>query len=178
MLSTDRSLRHAAMGSPELHIRPMTFRQVCAYITEHHRHHKPPRGGKVFFGVRDADDVLRGVATIGRPSARAYDDGRTFEVTRSCTAGMANANSALYGAARRIAVALGYECGITYLEQGESGASLRAAGWWKVRDLSARKGWAESSVKLRHIRDTVGSGGVARELWCCLRAPGPRVEVL
>lgn len=165
-------LRHAAMGSLELAIRPLSFRQVCAYIKEFHRHHKPPRGGKVFIGVEDVyAGQLRGVAVLGRPSARAYDDGRTFEVTRSCTAGMANANSALYGAARRIAVAMGYECGITYLEQGESGASLRAAGWWKVKDLPARKSWAESSVMLRDIRDAVGTGGVARELWCCLRAP-------
>lgn len=165
------------MGSPELKIRPLTFRQVCAYIAAHHRHHKPPRGGKVFFGVFGIRGEQHGVATIGRPSARAYDDGLTFEVTRSCTAGMANANSALYGAARRIAVAMGYECGITYLEKGESGASLRAAGWWKVRELPARKSWAESSVKLRDLRDPVGSGGVARELWCCLRAPvGKRQE--
>jgi len=166
-------LRHAAMGSPELRIRPLSFRQLCAYVAAHHRHHKPPRGGKVFIGVYCTDHPdLQGVAMLGRPSARAYDDGTTFEVTRSCTAGLANANSALYGAMRRIGVAMGYECGITYLQVGESGASLRAAGWWKVKDLPPRKSWAESSVKLREIRDPVGSGGVARELWCCLRAPG------
>lgn len=144
----------------------MTFREVCAYIAAHHRHHKPPRGGKVFFGVIDEEPwEIVGVATIGRPSARAYDDRWTFEVTRSCTAGRANANSALYGAARRIGFAMGYVRGVTYLEKGESGASLRAAGWVKVKDLPARKSWAESSVKLKHVRDAVGTGGVDRELW-------------
>ena len=35
----------------------------------------------------------------------------------------------------------------------------------KVRDLPARKGWAESSVALRAMRDPVGNGGVQRALW-------------
>lgn len=153
------------VGQVPLVIRPMTFRGVCAYIAEHHRHHKPPRGGKVFIGVQTLAEVLVGVAVLGRPSARAYDDGQCFEVTRSCTAGQQNANSCLYGAMRRIGFAMGYRRGITYLQKGESGASLRAAGWVKVKDLPARKGWAASSVKLKALRDPVGSGGVDRELW-------------
>lgn len=152
-------------GQTELQICPMTFRSVCAYIAEHHRHHKPPRGGKVFIGVLACHSVLVGVAVLGRPNARAYDDGTCFEVTRSCTAGQPNANSCLYGAMRRIGFAMGYRRGITYLQKGESGASLRAAGWVKVKDLPARASWAASSVKLKTLRDPVGSGGVDRELW-------------
>lgn len=66
---------------------------------------------------------------------------------------------------RRIGFAMGYRRGITYLQAGESGASLRAAGWVKVKDLPPRKSWAESSVKLKAIRDVVGTGNIARELW-------------
>lgn len=159
------TLRHEAMGVGALRIKPMSFRGVCAYIAEHHRHHKPPRGGKVFLGVIDPADTLHGVVVIGRPNARAFDDGWCFEVTRACVEGMANANSCLYGAARRVGFAMGYLRGITYLQAGESGASLRAAGWVKVKDLPARKGWADSSQALKHLRDPIGSGGVARELW-------------
>lgn len=147
-----------------LRIVPLTFRAVCAYIKAYHRHHAPPRGGKVFIGVRD-EQGLCGVLVIGRPVARAYDDGETFEVIRSCTDGTPHANSCLYGAARRIGKAMGYRRGITYIHASEGGTSLRAAGWRKVKDLPPRKSWAESSVKLRHLRHPVGTGGEARELW-------------
>lgn len=160
-----------ALVQQPLLIKPLSFKQVCAYIREFHRHHKPPRGGKVFLGALDGNDQrLCGVLVIGRPSARAFDDGWCFEVTRTCTDGTPNANSCLYGAARRVGFAMGYRRGITYIEKGEGGRSLHAAGWRKVKDLPARKSWAESSVKLRDIRDPVGTGHVDRELWEVVRA--------
>jgi hypothetical protein len=97
--------------------------------------------------------------------ARHYDDGKTLEVNRTCTDGTRNANSMLYGAVWRAARAMGYVRCITYTQHDESGASLRAAGWVKVKSLDARKSWAESSVKLADKRDQVGAGGVARTLW-------------
>lgn len=148
-----------------LTIVPLTFRQGSAFVAGHHRHHKPSRGCKFVIGVCDDDGVLRGVAMVGRPVARAYDDGLTIEVNRTATDGYPNANSALYGAAWRIAQGMGYRRLITYTEQGESGTSLRAANLVHVRDLPARKGWAESSVALRAIRDPIGSGGTQRSLW-------------
>lgn len=154
------------MTQSRLTIVPLTFRAVCKYIKAYHRHHKPPRGGKIFLGVRD-EQALCGVAVIGRPNARAYDDGLTFEVTRTCTDGTANANSCLYGAARRVALAMGYRRGCSYIHKSEGGKSLQAAGWWKAKSLPARGSWAESSQKLKHLRDPIGSGGVDRELWVC-----------
>lgn len=71
----------------------------------------------------------------------------------------------LYGAVWRAAKAMGYTRAITYIQDEETGASLKAAGWVKVKDLPARPGWAESSVKLRGMRDPVGNGGVYRQLW-------------
>lgn len=148
-----------------LTIIPIPFRTARGFIVEHHRHHKPPAGAKFCLGVVDGDGVLRGVATVGRPVARRFDDGLTAEVNRTCTDGTRNANSALYGAAWRVCSAMGYRRLVTYTQAGESGASPTAAGWVKVRDLPARKGWADSSVALRALRDPVGSGGVERSLW-------------
>lgn len=148
-----------------MRIVPITLREAQAFIAEHHRHNKPPRGHKFSVGLRDARGKLLGVACAGRPVARHEDYGFTLEVNRTCTAGERNANSMLYGAVWRAAKAMGYTRCITYTQGDESGASLRAVGWLREAELPARKSWSESSVKLRAIRDTVGNGGVARVRW-------------
>ena len=147
-----------------LTIVPISFRNACEFVAIHHRHHSPPVGHKFSLGVA-TEDGLVGVAMVGRPIARAFDDGVTLEVNRTCTDGTANANSALYGAAWRAAKALGYRRLITYTQSGESGSSLRAAGWRILGERPARKSWAEHSVKFRHLRNPIGAGGVARTLW-------------
>jgi len=147
-----------------LELVPVSFRQAQTFIAAHHRHHKPPRGMKFCIGAAIGTQLVA-VATIGRPISRALDDGYTLEVNRTCTDGTPNANSMLYGAAWRAAKALGYRRIVTYTEDSESGASLRAAGWHIIAQLRARPGWADSSVTLRHLRDPEGSGGVQRSLW-------------
>jgi hypothetical protein len=148
----------------QLEIVPLTFRQASAFVALHHRHHDPPPGCRFCLGVATADQLV-GVAMVGRPVARHYDDGRTLEVNRTCTDGTRNANSALYAAAWRAARALGYRRLITYTQAGEAGASLRAAGWRIVAERPARESWAASSVKLAHLRHPVGAGGIVRTLW-------------
>lgn len=148
-----------------LTIVPITLRRAKEFVAEHHRHNKPPVGHKFSIGVCDGEGELRGVAVIGRPIARALDDGLTAEVARTCTDGYPNANSALYGAAWRIASAMGYRRLVTYTQAEESGSSLTAAGWMRVRALPARKGWADSSVAMRALRDPIGNGGVERTRW-------------
>lgn len=149
-----------------LEIRPITFRAACAFVTAHHRHNKAPRGHKFSIAVHQGE-ALVGVVMCGRPIARAFDNGLTIEVNRTCTTGEMNANSMLYGAAWRAAKAMGYRRAITYTQDGETGASLRAAGWRKVKRLPARGGWAESTkdARLKTMRDQVGNGGVERDLW-------------
>jgi len=147
-----------------LTVHPSSFRAVCDFVRRLHRHHKPPRGGKVFIAVKDGARVV-GVASLGRPSARAYDAERIVEVTRTCTDGAVNANSKLYGAARQIAKAMGYEKIITYTEEGESGASLRAAGFVIEAELKPRGNWAQASKKLRHIRDETVRANIKRFRW-------------
>ncbi|EPP5528655.1 XF1762 family protein, partial [Escherichia coli] len=59
---------------------------------------------------------------------------------------------------------MGYRRCITYTRADESGASLRAAGFVRVKELPSGKSWVESSVALKSTRDPVGSGGVPRVL--------------
>lgn len=145
-------------------IRPLSWRQCCAFIAQHHRHNKPPRGGKVFLGMF-VDDQLIGVGVLGRPSARAYDPLRVCEITRTCTDGTPNGNSKLYGAFRQIAKAMGYEKVITYTQADESGASLKAAGFVLAARLPPRANWANSSQALKHIRDSSLPENVERCRW-------------
>jgi hypothetical protein len=125
----------------DLRLVPVAFRQACAFVAAHHRHHGPPLGMKFAIGVAAADGALAGVVIAGRPVARYLDDGLTVEVTRTCTRGAANANSMLYAAAWRAARALGYRRAITYTQAGESGASLHAAGWQPVATCLPNAGW-------------------------------------
>lgn len=150
--------------SSNLYLIPVAFREACAFVEDHHRHNKAPRGWKFGVGVC-VDSKCVGVAIASRPVARHFDDGLTLEVSRTCTDGTPNANSKLYGAILRAAKALGYRRCITYTQHAESGASLKASGWIRMKELPARKSWAESSVKLRGIRDPVGNGDVARVRW-------------
>lgn len=152
-----------------LHLVPVRSRQAAAFVREWHRHHRPPTGQIFAIGVADEDGILRAVAIVGRPMARHLDDGFTLEVTRTCTDGARNANSLLYGAAWRATKALGYTRLITYTQAGESGASLRGAGWRVVAERPARPGWDRPS----RPRATRGTEHVTRARW---EAPSPPVR--
>ena len=144
---------------------PLTFKKASKYVGKFHRHNKPPVGCKFCIGVEEAGN-LEGVAQCGRPVARAFDNGLTLEINRTCTNGKKNANSMLYGACRAIAKAMGYRRIITYAQANENGASLRAAGFVKVRDMLPRKDWAASSGPTYKGKRKEGyAGNVARCLW-------------
>lgn len=148
-----------------MHVVPLTFKKASEFVAQFHRHNKPPVGCKFCIGVEE-DGVLEGVAQCGRPVARAFDDGTTLEINRTCTNGKKNANSMLYGSCRAIAKAMGYRRIITYTQADESGISLRAAGFVKVKDLPARKDWAASSgPAYKGNRKEGYAGNVARSLW-------------
>lgn len=151
-----------------LRITPITLKQAQKFVDAQHRHNNPPTGWKFGAGVA-ANGALVGVATAGRPVSREIQkrEPLTLEVNRTCTDGTRNANSMLYGAIWRAAKALGYTRCITCIQGDETGASLKAAGWVKVKDLPARGSWAESTAdeRLRAMRDPVGTGGVSRQMW-------------
>ena len=144
-----------------LRIVPVKSDEAQGFVRMWHRHHLPPPGSVFCLGVADDEGVLRGVALVGRPVARHYDDGLTLEVNRTATDGCHNANSMLYGAAWRAAKALGYHRLITYTQDGESGASLRGAGWRVVAHRPPTKGWDRPS----RPREDRGTDGIARTLW-------------
>ena len=146
---------------PGLKIRPVTLKLAQEFVKAHHRHNRPPIGHKFSVGLYDDQLRLVGVGVASRPVARMLDDGLTLEVTRTCTDGTRNANSMLYGAIVRVASAMGYEKCVTYTQHGETGASLRGAGWTPVQELAPRAGWTAPS----RPREDIGSGGVARIRW-------------
>ena len=117
------SIRRAVME-----IRPVTLKEASAFISTYHRHHKPTVGCKFCIGLYN-DESLVGVAVCGRPVSRYLDDGKTCEINRLCTDGTRNACSMLYGAACRVAKAMGYKKVVTYILESENGASLKASNF-------------------------------------------------
>lgn len=146
--------------SAGLRIVPVSFGDACRFVAAHHRHNAPPVGHKFSIGAA-VDELLVGVAIVGRPVARHLDNGHALEVARTATDGTPNANSMLYGAAWRAAKALGYDRLVTYTQHDESGASLRAAGWTVIAHRPARSGWTAPS----RPRADRGTDGVPRTLW-------------
>lgn len=145
-----------------LHLVPVSFADACGFVQLWHRHLLPPVGCKFCVAVADEADVLRGVAIVGRPVARSYDNGVTLEVTRLATDGTPNASSMLYAASWRAAKALGYRRLVTYiLADEETGASLRAAGYRVVAHRPARTGWTTPS----RPREDRGTDGIPRTLF-------------
>lgn len=144
-----------------LRLVPITRAQANEHVAAWHRHNKPVPGSKFCIGVADENDILRAVAIVGRPVARAYDDGLTLEVCRVASDGTPNACSMLYGATRRAAFALGYRRLVTYTRADEPGSSLRAAGWRIIAERPARPGWSTAS----RPRDDTAYASVPRQLW-------------
>lgn len=130
---------------PKLFVRPIPISTASKYVALHHRHHDPPQGGLWACAVADKKDGrVCGVAIVGRPVARMFDDRRTIEVTRLCTDGTPNAPSGLLGAIGRYARVLGLRV-VTYTLPEEGGASLRGAGWkldGQTSTASDPQGWA------------------------------------
>ena len=128
---------------------PVTIGEARTFVARHHRHHGAPPSGLFAVAVKreDLDEPrIIGVAVVGRPVARAYQDGYTAEVTRVCVLeGFPNACSMLYAASWRAARALGYRRLITYTLVSETGSSLRGAGWTVVGARRLRS-WERDSV--------------------------------
>ena len=136
-----------------INLQPITYKEACAFVALHHRHHLPPRGWKFGIAANDGEKIV-GVVTVGRPVARMFEDGLTLEVTRCCTDGTPNACSMLYGAARRASWALGYKRLITYILASETGASLRASGYKQI-GLAGGGSWSRESRKRIDTAPTV-----------------------
>jgi len=144
-----------------LTITPIDFAEANAFVKNYHRHHRPMPGCKFSVAVSDETGKVRGVAMVGRPVARHFDNGWTLEVNRVCTDGARNACSMLYGAAWRVGRGLGYRRLITYTLPEEGGASLRGAGW----KLIGERGGGNWNVKTRPRIDTAHELRGQKLLW-------------
>jgi hypothetical protein len=126
----------------KLRIRPLTLAQANALVAGMHRHHKPAQGHRFSLGV-EAEGKIVGAVIVGRPVSRGTDAYAVAEVTRLVTDGTKNACSALYGAAARVAQAMGFDHIQTYILEDEPGTSLRAAGW-SFEGMTAGGNWNHS----------------------------------
>ncbi len=145
---------------------PCFLGEAAEFIGNFHRHNKPPVGGIFAVGASDGTGLV-GVATVGRPTARLMQDGRTVEVTRCCVSDNApkGTPSALYGACWRAARALGWGRLITYTLTSEGGASLRGAGWRVLAERPANNPAAWQSRAGREWQPVVGQSKI---LWGAL----------
>lgn len=124
-----------------IELQPLSVKAAQRFVRLMHRHHGPPPGGLFAIGCNDGVKVV-GVAIVGRPTSKAYQDGWTCEVTRHCTDETPHAASKLYAACWRAARAMGYRRMGTYTLVSESGTSLKAAQWVVLYETRDRpKGW-------------------------------------
>lgn len=155
-----------------LQLCPMTLREACAYVAEHHRHHGVPVGGLFAIGAAPVSGPVAGVVIVGRPVARMLQDDYTAEVTRLCSDGTRNVCSMLYRAAWRACRAMGYRRLVTFTLATEPGESLRGAGFTLIGKAGGGS-WSRPSrprvdthplqEKLRwEISDCALSGSLAR----------------
>lgn len=137
-----------------LALTPITLREANAYLADHHRHSKPVRGQKLAVGLTDGE-ALRGVAVWGRPISRVIQENPSaMEILRVCTDGVRNGCSKLYAACCWAGKGAGYAPAVTYTLASEGGASLRAAGFKPVAEVSDRQ-W-DCPSRPRAERDLVG----------------------
>jgi hypothetical protein len=124
-----------AASARNLRLRPISLRAANRFVALH--------GGcgwvrshKFALAFEDLGGRVRGVAIAGRPVARRMDTGWRLEVLRVATDGAPELGPALYAAAARAGIAIGYrpEDIVTHTLANEPSGSLRAAGWVRVGD--------------------------------------------
>lgn len=149
-------------------------KEAFAFVDQWHRHHDPPTGWRWGVAVQDGQRIV-GVAVVGRPVAREFDQEQVAEVTRLCTipldlGGVKNAGSMLLGACERAALGRGILALVSYIQvDTEHGSTYRAANWW---DLYRTKGgdWA---CEARPDAKT-GENNGPKVLYCSPRSIDPR----
>jgi len=132
-----------------LEIRPISLKKANTYITENHRHHGKVQGHKFSLSVWEGNRLC-GVAIVGHPQSRRYDQETTLEVLRLCTDGTYNACSILYARCAKVGKDMGYKKIITYILESEQGISLKASGWICEAENVGGVSWTGKREAERH----------------------------
>jgi hypothetical protein len=124
-----------------LRIIPITITDAGLFVREHHRKLKRCKAGLFAVAVA-AGDRLCGVVIVGRPKAKALQDGWTCEITREATDGTPNASTKLRARARRVAGQLGWRRIVTYSLPEEGGGSFAAMKIWNCDGPAGGGPWS------------------------------------
>ncbi len=111
-----------------MRLAPVTLKVARPFVKQVHRRLPHVQGGMWAVAVRNADDVIVGVAIVGA-AARMLPTSDLCILRVAVRPGHFNACSKLYGACSRAARAMGATNLITYTHADELGASLRASGF-------------------------------------------------
>jgi len=177
---TGRRLRRVCDGEGgtpmldyKLEVRPVSFRDACAFVRAHHVHAGPPTTWRFGCSLFNGWTML-GVVMVGSPVARAFMHRGMVEVTRLCIRRdvepmlRADACSKLYSWSAAEAQNRGFSEIISYTRGDEDGASLRAANWMRVADVPGR-GWHSA----RRPRSNANNAFVAKVRWSRTLRPKP-----
>ncbi len=116
----------------------LTLDEAQNFVAKHHRHSEPLKRHKFSIGAvlveksyqpLNTDDLL-GIVTVDVCSSKWNQRRDHVEIRRVCTNGGKDVSSFLIGKAKAACFAMGYKCVITYTRPHESGASLKASGFW------------------------------------------------
>ncbi len=146
-------------GRGVIEVVPISRDAARAFVREHHRHNPGHAGAEVLRVGLAVDGELIAVGIAGMP-CRELMDGFTLEITRVCTLGHENACSRIYGQLARAAKATGWRRLFTYTLVEESGASVRAAGFYLDGEVPARDYLAKNGSRPRYDTNLLGESVV------------------
>lgn len=160
-------LQDQGEGRRAYSVRPVTVKSARAWVKQVHRHLPNVQGGLFASSVWN-EDGLAAVGIAGMPPRVWLGTGRIVISRVAALPGLepvgdhaAPACTMIYGSLCRAAKALGYREAWTYTLPGESGASLRAAGFTDMgetrgeewdRPSRARKAAVNAQRKRRWMR--------------------------
>lgn len=127
----------------EYRVRPWSAKQANRFVGEVYRRLGKRLSPSCLWALRlERDGVVVGCVTVGN-LARLFNDSDILTLTRlAVVEGVDCGCSRLYGAAARVARAMGAEGLVTYTHRDEPGTSLVAAGWIRDDLPDANCDWA------------------------------------
>lgn len=124
----------------KLTVKPITLDQAQTFVRDWHRHNRDNAGGCWAIAAMRGDELV-GVAICGRPVSPVMQRRGYLEILRvAVLEGVEGGCSMLYARCKRIGQLMGYQRFNSYTRPGESGASLKAAGFRQVAKVAPARG--------------------------------------